>query len=146
MNFPVQRFNEEFQKALEAKQFPAEKLSLTWWNWAFSALLFTSIIKLGINPEDWMNLIEARTQRKLTLYQFALLSNNLQERTPKELQVDILEYADIMAEADRYVKIWQEQSNSLREEVTKKVQEEQQMKEAAANGVGNILKPVKAEA
>lgn len=146
MNNFAQRFNEEFQKALEAKQFPAGKINHVspWWYWALHALLFTSLIKLGINPEDWKGLLKAIADRKLTLYQFALLSNNLQERTPQELKMDVDLYAEIMEEADEYVKIWQEQSNSIREEVTQRLQEEMKAKEILADKP--ILKPVKAEA
>lgn len=140
----AQRFNEQFQKELEARLFPTEKLSAQWRELANYSLEFTSLIKLGINPEDWRALIAPAVFDKMNLYQFSLLSNNYQDRSPRDLHVTKEDYVDLMAEADEYVKIWQELTDQLRDDVEKRLQEELQMK--AANDKGGGFKPVKAEA
>jgi hypothetical protein len=139
-------FNERFEKKLKETPFPVEHLSDSWCFNALAALKFASILSLGINPEDWMKLLAAfdecqsRMVRSIDLHQFAILSNNLQARTPDDLGMRLLGYGDLMAEADKYVAIWQELSNKLRDEAENEIATELQMKEASA---GNGLSAVK---
>ncbi len=146
MNFNFgNRFNEDFQKELEEKQFPFKKLSERWLDFAYKSLRFASPITLGIQSKELKALMDSFHKKKLTFYQFALLSNNLEARTPNELNLGMEEYADLMLETNELSTIWNEATAEMRAELTKKLQEEMQMKAAAEKSEGPS-KLTKAEA
>lgn len=145
-------FNERFQKALEAAPFPCEIIKVptgvpSWFDHAHNALRFASIIGLGINPNDWQGLLSATGKKEMSLYQFAILSNNLQARTPNDLSLNLLEYYLLMDEADTYVVKWQELSNGIRAEIEASLEEEMKMRQASAQTPKpNGMQAVKGEA
>jgi hypothetical protein len=140
---PEQQYNDRFQKKLEEKDFPVDQLSRKWKLNAAFALRFTSVLGMGVNPEDFKKLANIQSTDKLSLYHFACLSNNLQRTTPEQLGgMDLDEYVELMEESDRYVKIWQELTTPLRDELDKEFSEEMQQKVAAS--LKNGQKPMTA--
>jgi hypothetical protein len=148
MNF-AQQFNEAFQKKLSETSFPVESISEQWKRMAQQALFFVSIIKLGIDPADLQRLfLTLRKGGPLSMLDFSILSNNLQARTPFELELGLSEYIEFMKGADELVKVWQEIAQPMREVVEKELQEELQ-KKAAEKGIAKhpgIMNPIKGEA
>lgn len=147
MNFP-NRFNEEFQKELESKPFPVSHIPTKWCAYAFAALELASPMSLGINADKFKEFAALfsnsnSTIKELTLYQFAILSNNLETRTPRELFLTMMDYCDLMYEASKLSILWNSLTKDLREEVTARLQEEMKMKGVAEK---QLFRPVKAEA
>lgn len=123
--------NERFSKKLELQFFPIKDLSDQWKYFAKKALLKAAMMKLGINPEDYDRLIGFFSNGEaLSLYHFAILSNNLQNTSPDQLDIDLEDYQLVMIEAEKHVKIWTELSTAVRDELDKEIQEEDQIRAA----------------
>lgn len=130
----AQRFNEEFQKELMAREFDVD-LPCDWKAAARDALSYASPLSLGVNALEFKSISDAvdiSIDKKLTLFQFAILSNNLEARTAKELQMFLPGYIDLILMAGEFSKKWNEVTKDLREEVTKRITTDEQMKAAAA--------------
>lgn len=90
-----------------------------WREQAQEALRFASPMSLGINAEDFEDLVKTVTSQ-LNCYQFALLSNNLESRSANDLEYnDLNKYAKFMKLAGSYQIKWVEQTNSMRDEILK---------------------------
>lgn len=127
---------------------------IEWFEKAKMALEYASPVSLGMPPNELKELIDllystCSNDVPLTYYQFAVLSNNLEVRTPLELQMSLDYYSKFMVEAHSYSSQWNEDTAKLREEVKNEFIAENQVKDAAINGAasGNgAFKVVKGEA
>lgn len=111
-----QQFNAAFQKALSESSIgftPSE----TWYERALLALGFASPLSLGIAGNSFLEILNAHGERKLNCLQFAILSNNLELRTPRDLGLLMSEYAKFMIEVGDYSEKWNEQTGKIREAV-----------------------------
>lgn len=126
--------------------------SCNWFGAAEDALQFASPISLGIPPSDLQELIGKldKQERDLTYFQFAVLSNNLEARTPKELNLNLDEYAKLMLDAHGASTTWNQDTLQLKEDAKNEFIAENQTKDAAINGAASgttgAFKVVKAEA
>lgn len=116
---------------IETEQFPVKKLSAGWYEFAVQSLNFASSSSLGADPLSWGKLIKITRGDKLTLHEFAALSNNIQAITPAQFSIPLAEYANLIAENDKYVKIWNQLVQQINKEENEKLNEEMKMKTAA---------------
>lgn len=149
ISFP-QRFNDEFQKELSAREMP--DVPSHWIEKALDALVFASPMSLGVSAQDFnrlASLVPCSSDKRISLYDFALLSNNLEARTARELQMPLSEYTNLMLDVADESTRWNNITKDLRDEVTERVKQQIEMQSASENGAasaGSILKPVTGEA
>lgn len=143
----TQKIRELTQKGMEATLMDYSILSNHWKQSAHHALKLTPILQIGVQTEAYKQLIDFQKSERLTLYEFAILSNNLQAKTPDELGLTLHGYADLMLEADGYVRVWQVPSNEIEAvaiDVVRKEAEAERSKMLGGQGAG--LRSIKAEA
>ncbi len=147
----TQRFHEEFQKELKAKLYaPAQPLSEKWYDAAINALSNASPAQLGVSVEDVQEIYFALDRRKqLTLMQFAVANNALENMSSKALGMENRwdDYFDIQKEVNNQAMHWTQATNHIRQDVQRRINEEEKMKEAASHtDKAPFLKPVVGEA
>lgn len=101
----IQQFNERKQKALQTQLMPVENIPFNWFAAAKGALLLTSPITLGITPSDLERLFKS-DQYKLSLMDFAILSNNLETKSAKDMDMSMGVYLQTLTEGEAAVKQW----------------------------------------
>lgn len=133
---------EAFEKALNEELFPIDKLSCNW----------KSLVKLAINKsapishrlplKDFAKVVACDPSKKLSLFQFGVLSNALETVSPDTLSLIDEDYETFMDEAVAHIEWYQKRVRELRDEIQLQIDKEFQMKDAALNGKGGGLKPV----
>jgi hypothetical protein len=127
------KFNDEYQKALKEIPIPFE-ITEEWKTNALNALHFASPISLGITAQEMYDLRDAlKNDEELSLYQFAVLNNNMEARTANELGLCLSSYLDHQIDVSRNTTQWNEVTTPLRDgilEKIKKAQEATQLKKA----------------
>jgi hypothetical protein len=124
VNIIAQKFETEYQAALKAEKFPRDLVSDNWLSNAGKALRFASPLSLGIQPEEMVELIELPDD-EINLYQFAILSNNLESRTASEMNMTSDEYCEMITEAGQLSKEWNNITKAMRDTILAKLQGEQ---------------------
>ena len=140
----AQELGKRFQEALGNILFPGDKISDKWFETALSALQHTSPVGLGCSIPE-MELLLRTDKENLSMLQFAMLSNNAESRSMKDLNMVFSSYAEFLLETDRLSKYWNEQTQSLRKKIEQDLVNEMATKEKL-DQAANVLKPVKAEA
>lgn len=119
----IQRLNDAFATEIMTKEFPVKNLSMRWKVAAISALEFASPHSLGINAEIFkkLALMHPSHNYSLTLFEFATLSNNLEARSAKDLNMTMNTYVDLVLEANEHVKYYDATIKKIRQEVQDKI-------------------------
>ena len=138
---PEERFNKEYEHRLRSLDFKCAPSGL-WYLQAANALKFASTLSLGIDGSQFKDLVKYLHNLKLfNCYDFALLNNNLEARTPNDLGLTLHVYADLMIEAGGYAKLWREQTIQMREDLMAEIMQDETTKNKVANGkMINLLK------
>lgn len=147
----VQEIQNEFTEQLIKRPFPVHNLSQDWREAAYKALEYASPFSLQVSAEEFKKLIylepTAMEGYALSLFQFAVLSNNLESRSARDLDLDIFKYSDLMIEAMKNVEWYQKHVEELRKECEKKIADEHAMRKAVEKGIDQpSFKTVKGEA
>lgn len=106
--------NAEYQKELDSTMvsFPVGK---EWINAALNALKFSSPISMGVSSPEIRTYVEKlKNGGDLTMYEFAVLNNNILSRTPNDLNLSMNIYLDVMDMVFEYTKTWNEESELMR--------------------------------
>lgn len=143
----IQRLNDAFAQEIMSKPFPVERLSYDWRFAATRALEYASPNSLGVSAEVFAKLAgkeATAADYELSLFDFATLSNNLELRSAKDLEVCMSQYIAIITEAYSHVKYYSDTVTAIRKEVEKRIADEDAMKKAVERGNG--MSPVKGEA
>jgi len=141
----VEDANKRFQQLLEENDFPIDNLSDKWKFYSVLALNFVSVLGLGVAPSYLEALMFFELHKTLSLGQFAILSNNLQARSAKDLAIELPEYVGLMKEADQHVGTWTDLVAPLREKLDKELLDEEEVRrKQVGDGLKNKLQ--KAEA
>jgi hypothetical protein len=125
----IEKMNAAFTDELITRPFPVERLSPTWIMEALKALSIASPYSMGISAQE-MRKLHALSQSDLavppiTYFQFAMLSNNLEQRSAWELGLDMEYYLDLMDEAATHVDFFREQHALIKKEVELRVANEE---------------------
>ncbi|SFW16138.1 hypothetical protein [Chitinophaga sancti] len=142
----VQQFNERKQKALQVTKMPITAIGPKWYDTAKIALEYSSCLSLGISPGELKKLL-VRKPEDLTMMDFALLSNNLEGKSAKDLGVSIDEYVALLESGAEAVSQWQELSGEIDDQIKKELAEEaiKAKEEALNNPLGSFsAKPAQA--
>jgi hypothetical protein len=129
-NIIAQKFETEYQAALKEEKFPRELVTYSWITNALAALRFASPLSLGLQPDEMVELINLRSNKEINLYQFAILSNNLESRTAHELNMTADEYCEMIIEAGQLSKEWNNITKAMRDGIVARLQAEQQAEQA----------------
>lgn len=120
-----QMFDTRYKEILSNETFN-EIPDSTWYELALASLKFNSPIGMGITGQEFKDLKNAITSRKLlSCWEFAILNNNLEARSPNDLKIALEPYCNIMVEIGNYSTTWQNQTGILREQLLDTIQEEQ---------------------
>lgn len=136
-----QKFTSEFQKVLKDTPISFEP-SCNWYKNALQALSFGSLLSLGVSGTEFTEILHALGERKLSCYHFAILSNNLESRSARDLNLVLEDYARDITEACDYSTKWNEQTTPLREELLQVLLAEEAQKNQG-EGRNGKLKPIK---
>lgn len=115
----VQQIQEAFQKALETKIFDAV-ISTEWKGTALKSLLNTTPKNVGVSAIKFKELagkVSTCSKVELSLFDFAVLNNNLEMTSPRDLGMLLGEYHVLIAEVESLTKQWNEVVSELRTEV-----------------------------
>lgn len=94
-------FDEQMKVALE-QNYPTFEIPDFVRDQMYHALAYASPILLGISGTEMRELAtNLLSGDKLNCYQYAVASNNLEMRTPKELSIDRASYFDLMVEVEK---------------------------------------------
>jgi hypothetical protein len=119
----AQKFNDEFQKALEKEIFDV-KISANWHKIALQALGHASPISLGVSAKEFNDLVGIEID-EINLYQFAVLNNNLEKTSAIQLNVPLVVYCNIINVSNSLAVQWNERTSALRAEITARLVREQ---------------------
>lgn len=140
-------FNKRFQERMIAVPYPTENISENWKQHAQKAMESASILGLGINPEDFEAIIRFLVDYPkgtgLSLYHFAVASNNLQKQSARDLGIGTGPYIELMQEADKYVQVWQERTNPIRDAIDSELEAEMAARGISPKGNQAGMKAVK---
>lgn len=125
VNTMASKFETEYTKALKEEYFPKEFIEAFWLHDALKALEFASPLSLGIMPAEMVEIFSIRPSQPINLYQFAILSNNLETRTMKEMKMTAVEYCEMITMAGKMSKKWNEIVKAIRDSLMQRIQEEQ---------------------
>lgn len=132
MQLQKKKFEQAKHEAFNKTPFPTGKLSMTWISKAYAALQFTSPVGTGLNPDEFAALANISTINPvLTLFQMGALCNNLEARTPRELEMSLIDYAILQKETAKYAVIWNEIAGKIIDEIDLALQQEESMAKAA---------------
>lgn len=112
-----------------------------WYDYAIKALDMTSPSRLQISMEGFEKLFEFeqdKHHKKVTLFNIAMLANNLEERTAWELEMEMDEYRQLLKLNSKIAEKW----NSIVEPIKESIST--QMKLMSGTSFGNKL--IKAQA
>jgi hypothetical protein len=124
VNVIAQKFETEYQAALKAEKFPVQLITSDWMNDAVSALRFASPLSLGVQPDEMVQLFQLK-HKEINLYQFAILSNNLESRTASEMNMTSDEYCEMVTTAGQLSKEWNNITKAMRDGILARLQAEQ---------------------
>jgi hypothetical protein len=136
----VQEQNERYAKKLQ--ETPISVGQPHWYFLAEKVLQHNSLLSLGVSAKDYDGLRFALMNRKLTMMQFAVLSNAIEASTPNQLGGDMHTYATDMEIVQNESVKWNEESEKLKGEVKKEIE----MLLAASGADKPGLKMVRGEA
>lgn len=96
MIFDQNKYNEALKVAFQG-EFVDFEVPDTWYEWALKAMKFASPIGLGVRAEEMLELYDIIVNKKpINYYQYALISNNLENRSANDLGLDFKVYAELM--------------------------------------------------
>jgi TRAP-type mannitol/chloroaromatic compound transport system substrate-binding protein len=130
----IQRMQDAFATEIMKRQFPVDTLSMDWKKAALKALEYASPYSLGVSAEIFKKLalmVTCSKDYKLSFFEFATLSNNLEARSAKELDMPMQEYVALVIEANSQVKYYSEEVEKIRKEVNERVVAEDAAENAA---------------
>lgn len=125
-----QRFNELLQERLKDNFMPEDQIDFSLMEMAVNVLDFASPIMLGIPAEEYRDLkgllpaLGNHEKPAISLYQYAILSNNLERRTPKELDIYMDFYIEIIMKLNTGSDKWNEIVKIHSDEIKKELEEE----------------------
>lgn len=135
----IQKFNERKQKALQNTKMPAQHIKDSWFAAAINALSLTSPMTLGISPSEFARL-HGKTKDTLSLMDFAVLSNNLESKSAKDLGLEMPHYLQLLKDGENAVAQWQTISSDLDEAIKQQLaQEAIAEKDKAAGAIGSYI-------
>lgn len=141
-----QRFEKAKYEARNKASFSLKGVKGEWLITALLALNYASPLASGLSPDDFNYLAAIRPGATESISMFAMgaLCNNLEARTPQELGMSIMAYAQLLNETARYAEQWNKQDGEL----MKKVQADFEAEEAAKRKAmqKEPMKVIKAEA
>ncbi|MGE9312877.1 hypothetical protein ACLOAU_14610 [Niabella sp. CJ426] len=140
----AQELSKRFQEALSKIMFPGEKISDGWFERAVSALNHASPVSLGCSISE-MELLLRTDKNNLSMLQFAMLSNNAESRSMKDLNMVFSSYSEFLLETDRLSKLWNEETSSLRKKIETDLINEMSTKQKLEDNK-STMKSVRAEA
>lgn len=147
-NIIEQLFDKKFEEKLRATAFPIDRLvdKEKWISAAYVSLHHASQLSLGVNAEGFRNLLhcmgclpDAEGLRRplsgdntisLNMFDFSIISNNLEKRTPFELSMDMNQYLSLIKTSNELVQIWNEIAEPLKVEVMNEIDTELKMQPA----------------
>lgn len=110
------------------------EIEADWYEYAAFAMTYSSPLLLGVTAPEMKNLFnKAVAREKLNYYEFAVLSNNLEARTMKEMkEVPDINYFEVMEKAYKYTELWNIKGAAINNEVMR------EMVDANARGIGKM--------
>lgn len=115
-----EKFNSEFQKVLNNIMISFVPDNV-WYERTLLALAFASPISLGISGTTFLELLDAHGKKELSCYNFAILSNNLEARSARDLGLVLDEYVRFMSKCAEHTDEWNKQTENLRETLMQKL-------------------------
>jgi hypothetical protein len=112
-----------FAEALKATKLPEGTLKEQWFKKAKAALQYASPLALGVSVADF-GMLNTTPIDQLSLMQVAVLNNNLESRTPIELEMDIEEYVQFLSETGGVADAYTKQANQIREGISQQLARE----------------------
>lgn len=128
-----QLYNQKFEKALDSIIMSWDNVLKNWYPYAMKALEFSSIPRLGIHPLKYNDFFKEDVHG-INMNTVGRLCNNLEERTPREMEVSPRRWAEILAMNEEVGRQW----NALAEPVRQKLDRELQIMSNKASGLGII--------
>lgn len=137
---------DKFSKALNEQMFPDERLSPEWVMLARKAIKKSSPLKSRISLSEFVKVIgNDITDNQITMFQFGIHSNAVEELTFEESGMSIERYVSVLTEASDHIKYYNAQIKIIQERIQKEVEEEVKLRLAVSEN-GGILKSIKGEA
>lgn len=141
----IDRLNNAFMDLLKSRPFPVHRLSKQWLKAAKYSLLYCSPSSIGISIAEYTKLTEINPKEPvISFFQFAYLSNNLEARSPNDLNLSMDKYVKLLTEAASHVEYYSESIAKFRKECEEKIAAEDIAKDPEK--AANAMKAVKAEA
>jgi hypothetical protein len=140
------KVEDQLQKDLTRTSFDVV-IPSDWILRAKNAMRYASPLSLGLSGKDFKALLfsgPAKGHNSFTLYEFAVLSNNLERTSADQMHLEMTDYCRIIVQTNELTDKWNEIVNKMRGELMAKfVLEQQEIDKAAGK---QPFKPLKAEA
>ena len=134
-----QNFTQEMNKELDKVTLSWSKNLKEWYPHALKALETASPVSLQIPQQRYPDLLKQETHG-LNMNVVAILCNNLEARTPKEMDMEVHEYAQVLELNQLIGKDWEGVCQPIRKTVEKRIEL------LAGKNNGAVLKPLIGEA
>jgi len=141
----AEKFNQEFAKDLRSQFLPLDYVSGFWRDNAVAMLQTVSPSTLGIGIKDfdllYQKLLLAKNQ--LSLFEFAVCNNLLENQSKKSLDISMSEYIRLQHEVIRLAEDWTARTQVIRVSVQKRINEEEKIRASLAQA---SIQPISAQA
>lgn len=138
-----------FEKQLDTELFPIEMVTAEWIQYAIIARRKSSPQSHRVGLKDIAKVVNLGCQvvpDKLSLFQFGVLYNSLENVSQDQLDLNDDEYETLLKTGQPALEWYQKRVKAIREKIEKDVDQEFEMKRAAiagsASNNGGGLKPV----
>lgn len=137
-NAKVSRMNDE---RLGTEIFPFDKLTTRWKAAVSRAIMMTSPTHHALPLALFLGVLKVDPEQEhVTLFQFGVLNNSLENVSPDQLQMDRAQYSDFMEnEVLPLMQIWKDRVKAIRDEIHMQVEQEMKAETQAAFGHKNTL-------
>lgn len=121
-----------FEQRLNSETFPSGKLSDKWKKIVKKTIMKTAPIMVRCSLVDYISIMESIPKmdkgEQISLFQFGVLSNSLETKSPDELGLSPNEYCEFMQEALELIEYYGKRKKVIDEDVKKRAHEDTQRK------------------
>jgi hypothetical protein len=132
-----QQFAERLNSELGKLTMTWSNILKEWYPFAIAGLRHASVLELRIPQDKFSNLFKSDSHG-INMNIVAVLANNLEGRTPAQMEVDPRKWGEILKLNNEVARLWKELANPIEQRVVREFE--------ILSGKGPSLKMIKAEA